>query len=1242
MLLRTAKKGTNVGAQFWGCSSFPSCRGRRQIGDAATEGAETITAPEPAPAQEPVPQRHAQDHRKRIDWFDASLNRPGWRVRYAAAGGSLRQNRKQEKPQVVQGASAASLGCCWLARTDRPPTALTVPAVSSVVGSMLRLLARGSSPPMHPEAATQLEAELKRTASNASFPQTEKFWVPNRGPTVFDKRLCDSEAEAALVEFIDNRRPGAARWLIPQAPLDTLLASAPNLEPTGERRCDFLFAVPGGERVVFEVDGSQHQSAGLVDDERDRSLNRIGIGTVRVSTAELREGSGAGLDAVLARIDEARPEYHNTDNICNQWHPLVWGPIQTHRLILAICEALDAGFLHGNRWVIDLTDPTGIAADLIGPYLGTLAALYEIWGIGGSFPTQVMFRCGTSNIVYACEPTHPFHWHKQDDFAAVSDESVSVAVLLQSDWLPPEELPALNPDGPPMIVARSTNVPVMPRDMVRRDQSTIASALRTDLWGDALGEVMRHVFAKEAFREGQLEALTTVLTGQDCVVLLPTGAGKSMIYQLAGLILPGRVVIVDPITALIDDQLSGLAEHGIDRAGEITAATTKLTSTSGSVDDNYFLFVTPERFQRQPFREMLAASARSFPVSLVVVDEAHCVSEWGHDFRTAYLNFGRTVRRVVCDPSGVETPPLLALTGTASRAVLSDVLFQLDVASDSDGGIVSPPSFDRPEISYEIRRTKPNVAEQTLTDVLSYLPSDLGEQPSAYQLPGRLPGIVFIKTVNGKHRNMKKTVKAACSVIPSAVPFSTTMPKGFASNKEEWDKERVCNARMFKDDESGAIVATNAYGMGIDKPNVRWVVHFGLPQSIESFYQEVGRAGRDKQPARSVLILVEQHAERSREQLQSGESHDDGGDVDTALWFHNKAFPPIDSEVQAAVQMHSKLMQSTSVPLADNTGDTDASKRALHRLAILGVVDDYCLSGYSKKEKAEVVVNNIGTMQVVENLLDFIARSQPGRVASFQQRLTLQPSLKTALEECLQMLIDFVYDTIGKARLRSLYEMWELADSGTKDGELVRNGILDYLSEGVPSASAQQLAEMPDFSFSDWFDEWAEIGSDDDARQWRAASARLLGSYPDHPGLLATRAFATALLGNESFDDLEVGLREAMSSAINRYAELPDDVEEFVLNILLICVEGENDSQLASFLDSKQQYQRMGIASATVAAARTVLPSCRRVNRGLDATYHQSADLATFKLIDTLTAANDMANQAAGLLELPPLDHERT
>ena len=1248
MVMRTTKRGKNIGNQFWGCSTFPDCWKRIPISDQtrgntdadASGGAGEDRGGGVAPvntktksvrADRSEEALDAAAFQRRVDWADGTFNRRGWTARHASAGGSLR---------ALPDACAVQLGCCWVAREDRGPRQAGggPPPLSLAVGSMLRLLARGTSPPMHPDAEKRLMSE--HDDGVASAVEDRDFLVPARGAAVFAEGMCDSDFEELLVEQIDARRSGAARWLVPQAPLDVLAVAAgvENAEAQGERRCDFLFCPLGSEPVVFEVDGSQHEEAQLVDRERDTLLRNAGIPTVRVTTEELRAGKGPGLEGVF----EATRKALAGRNSPNPWHPLVWGPLQTHRLMLAICESADAGFLSGERWVIELSDPTGLSAGLIGPYLETLAALADIWGAGDSVPKVVTFRGDDVEVVYRRDDDGGLGYEQTHELGT-SDGTASVVVLLQSDWSPSEQLPRPDLDGPPLVVVRSTGVPVLPRDPVRLQTAAHpGQSNKLRLRQPALEAVMRAVFAKDRFREGQLEGVSAVLAGRDCAVLLPTGGGKSMIYQMTGLILPGRVLVVDPITSLIDDQISGLAEHGIDRACGITSRNSG--ESLDTTKDAYFVFVAPERLQRQKFRDLLAASARSFPVSLVVVDEAHCVSEWGHDFRTAYLNFGRTVR-TVCDPSGLGAPPILALTGTASRAVLSDVLFQLGISGDSPDSIISPASFDRPELTYEVRRTSPNLSEETLKDVLRCIPAELGEQPAAFQVEGRLPGIVFIPTVDGPRRNMRETLKTVRSAIPTAAGFSSKAPNGW--NRIEWEDEKTRNAQMFKADRTGAIVATKAYGMGIDKPNVRWIVHYGLPQSIESFYQEVGRAGRDHQPAKSVLILTEHSQAQSRAQLESGQQQQTNDDISTVLWFHNRSFPNPGGDAQTTEELFRRLCANSIIPLGDQEEKRNASKRALHRLAILGVVDDYCIKGFGNTETATVSVSlNISPEQIADNLLGFVARSQPGRVEAFRERVSTYANAQSAVRECSRMLAEFVYDTIGRARQRSLYEMWELAGSGIQDGELVRQGILDYLTEGVPSAVAQRLAEMSKFSFADWVAEWNGIASVDDARQWRAAAARLLGSYPDHPGLLASRALAGLLLPDGSADDLEEGLRQSMDSALNRYQADPSDTEDLAMQIIGM-VTDPPESEMASVIASKPRDEQLTIASAAVAAARATLPTCERVNEWLETNWQLSPHLAVFRLSETIASANRFAHQitssnGTSSPQIQQPEHERT
>ena len=333
--------------------------------------------------------------------------------------------------------------------------------------------------------------------------------------------------------------------------------------------------------------------------------------------------------------------------------------------------------------------------------------------------------------------------------------------------------------------------------------------------------------------------------------------------------------------------------------------------------------------------------------------------------------------------------------------------------------------------------------------------------------------------------------------------------------------------------------------------------------------------------------------------------------------------------------------------LGDNKDQGHASKRALHRLAILGVVDDYCIEGFGNTETATVSVSlNISPEQIADNLLGFVARSQPGRVEAFRGRVSTFASAQSAVRECSLMLAEFVYDTIGRVRQRSLYEMWELAGSGIQDGELVRQGILDYLTEGVPSAVAQRLAEMSQFSFADWVAEWNGIASADDARQWRAAAARLLGSYPDHPGLLASRALAGVLLPDGSADELEERLRQSMDSALNRYQADPSDTEDLATWIIGM-VTDPPESEMASVIASKPRDEQFTIAAAAVAAARATLPTCERVNGWLETNWQLSPHLAVFRLSETIASANRFAHQitssnGTSSPQIQQPEHERT
>ena len=465
----------------------------------------------------------------------------------------------------------------------------------------------------------------------------------------------------------------------------------------------------------------------------------------------------------------------------------------------------------------------------------------------------------------------------------------------------------------------------------------------------AVETVLRAVFAKETLREGQLEAITEILEGHDCAVLLPTGGGKSMIYQLAGLCMPGVTLVVDPINALIDDQIEGLSGHGVDRCVPITADTKDLQQELG---DAYFAFISPERLQRQDFRDKLTEHSKTWPVNLAVIDEAHCVSEWGHDFRTAYLNFGATLRNVCWSEHG--PPSLLALTGTASRPVLKDVLHQLDISQARENSIVRPATFNRPELSYRVVRTRPERRAAELKGELRALPARFRDAigTTFFQPDIGCSGIVFVRTVTGP-KGVTPTWELVRELDRSATRYSGGAPDGVDAST--WPELKRRWAADFKKNRANTMVATNAFGMGIDKSDIRWVIHYGLPSSIEAFYQEVGRAGRDGHPAWCIWILSDEDRAENEQLLRTGRKSNRYDDVSTALWFLHQSFPPRSDEHEALLTIHNALLSDEGqVRLALDGTDSSIGKRALHRLAVLSCVTDYTVQGIGKREVANV------------------------------------------------------------------------------------------------------------------------------------------------------------------------------------------------------------------------------------------------------------------------------------------------
>ncbi|MBC3766543.1 DNA helicase RecQ [Neptunicella marina] len=330
---------------------------------------------------------------------------------------------------------------------------------------------------------------------------------------------------------------------------------------------------------------------------------------------------------------------------------------------------------------------------------------------------------------------------------------------------------------------------------------------------------LKQVFGYHAFRAGQQEAIDAVMAGQDTLVLMPTGGGKSLCYQIPALLLPGLTVVVSPLISLMKDQVDAL------RATGIAAAYITGNMPGQQIQDTYkqlhdrqikLLYLAPERLLQPDFIYRL----QQLDVSLFAVDEAHCVSHWGHDFRQDYCQLGVLKQQF-------PHVPVMGLTATADLATRRDILVQLDLQQP----FVYQGSFDRPNIRYN-QLTKYQPVKQ-LKDYLS-------------QQDGS--GIIYC----GSRRKVDE--------LTDELRKAGVNCRGYHAGMDAMLRDQV--QQDFIRDNVDVIIATVAFGMGINKPNVRFVVHFDLPRTIEAYYQETGRAGRDGQAAEALLLFDEKDAAR--------------------------------------------------------------------------------------------------------------------------------------------------------------------------------------------------------------------------------------------------------------------------------------------------------------------------------------------------------------------------------------------
>jgi len=1023
-----------------------------------------------------------------------------------------------------------------------------------------KILTRGRITLLSPSLEKKLRETLKPEFDDAPIDLSQYLGLikHNQSTTAwFDgktiAKLDGKKPEHFFYEDIlqEHLGPYFKKFILPQVYFSSFAGASASDNPTSFQRVDFLITTPDKSFVV-ELDDPNHIGHESRDDNRINLLRSKGFQTIRINNDELIEKNGQGLnelsDALKGCKVSAIESISDTDKY-------LLAVKLAYQFQLTFLESLLAGVFSLNKEKVTICfDSSSVtfsknetdiiisaAFDDLMELLKNLCELYEIENIFTSLSVTV-----SDNIENTSDPVITFNENCSKNTRCLIIQDISF----------------------PYTIAH--NEERLSRFKIANPQEQV------------LKYFLNYVFRFEYFLEGQSEAIRRALQGKDAVVLLPTGAGKSIAFQLASLVLPGVTIVIDPITALIDDQKENLFRKGIDRVegitGQVEGRRRSQLIQSFSQGEYIFCYIAPERLQIDEFRNNLKSLTVNTPISLIAIDEAHCVSEWGHDFRTAYLNIGRTTRE--CCTSHGQVPPLLALTGTASNAVLRDVLRELEIKDFE--AIITPKTFDREELHFAVFECNSDQKPHVLRTVFQqFLPNKMRSSFNSFfrsQKENTNCGIVFCPHAGGSYGVIENSNLISSLGVESKF-YSGGKPKEFTA-QEDWTNFKRRTASGFKNNKFPVLVATKSFGMGIDKPNIRFTVHVGLPSSIESYYQEAGRAGRDRGNAHSVLILSNDFKERTKkllhpdatiEQLnrimKEERDFDTDDDVTRALWFHLNAFRGVDKElidIEYIMSQIGGLESPRKINVVFNRGVRNNLEKSVHRLLLLGIINDYTID-YATEE-FRIRISGIEKEMVIDQCCRYIEGYNRGRVAQERAKLLeyIDQPFNSFVLKAAQILIAFIYDTIEKGRRRAFVEILSMAEEAASTSEdqdnLIRQRVLRYLETTHSEEIQQVLDDVGSFNnLKIIFDGGVKsstgemiggVRSSKDAAEIRGQVARYLESYPDHPGLLYLRALSEIYCTNPDIEIAYQNIQAACDFSFSRYQISKDKLYDILTWVL--------------------------------------------------------------------------------------------